>query len=467
MIQTSSGTFKSSNEQVFENTKISEDVGAAFFDADGDQDQDLYVVSGGNEYSPLAPALLDRLYMNNGRGDFTQSAEALPKLYDSGSCVAPGDFDGDGDQDLFVGSRSIPWQYGLTPTSYLLENDGRGHFSVVTEKHAPELANTGMVTDAKWTDYDNDRDLDLVVVGEWMPVTMFQNTKNRLADVTAVAGLAKTNGWWNCIVADDLDADGHVDLVAGNMGENSKIKASELAPAAIYVSDFDSNGVTDPILCFYKPLSGPSGQKRSYPMPLRQDMVDQLPYLKEKFPTHAAYAGKQITEIFTKEQLNKAVVKEAYTFATAVFYGKEDGTFQHQPLPREAQFSPVYTILVEDFDANGAKDLLLAGNFHSLNPQLGRYDASYGTLLTGSRRGGANFKGGATFKLPHSNDHATNSDSQSSKSTDNFTPVPIGTSGLSVTGQVRDMVSLKYRNKKVIVIAKNDDEIQVYELTGK
>jgi hypothetical protein len=318
-----------------------------------------------------------------------------------------------------------------------------------------------MVTDAKWMDYDIDRDLDLIVVGEWMPVTLFQNTQKHLVDVTTQAGLARTNGWWNCIVTDDLNADGHVDFVAGNWGENSKIKASESEPASIYVSDFDSNGVMDPILCYYKPLNGVSGQGKSYPMPLRQDLVNQLPYLKEKFPTHAAYAGKQITEIFTAEQLNKAVIKNAYTFATTVFYGNENGTFHRQPLPREAQFSPVYAIIAEDFNADGAKDLLLAGNFHGLNPQLGRNDASYGTLLMGSPRRGA------TFKSRHSNDHAMKSDSPSGESADDFTPVPIRNSGLSMTGQVRDMVSLRYRGKRVIVIAKNDDGIQVYELAGK
>jgi hypothetical protein len=445
LIQTASGTFKSANEQVFEAAKISEDAGAAFFDTDGDGDLDLYVVSGGNEYSTRAPALLDRLYINNGKGVFAQSANALPKFYDSGSCVEPGDFDGDGDADLFVGSRSIPWQYGLTPTSYLLENDGKGKFSIVTEKYAPELANAGMVTDAAWFDYDKDRDLDLVVVGEWMPVTLFQNTGDSLVNVTEKVGLAKTNGWWNCVIVDDLNKDGYVDLVAGNLGENSKIQASPSEPASIYVADFDNNGLFEPILCYYK-------LGKSYPMPLRPDLVNQLPYLRQKFPRHADYARKQITEIFTEAQLRKAVVKKAYTFATTVFYGNRDGTFLPQPLPAEAQFSPVYAIMAKDFDADGVKDLLLAGNCHGLTPQLGRYDASYGALLKGSRN--------ATFKSRHSNDHV----SKSGTNIGGFTFIPMRDSGLFLTGQVRDMVSLNYRNKKnVIIFATNDDRIQVYE----
>ncbi len=430
LVQTVSGEFKNTNELLLQKAKISEDVGIAFFDADGDSDLDIYVVSGGNEYSKTAPALIDRLYINSGRGDFTQSVDALPRIRSSGSCVVPGDFDSDGDLDLFVGSRSIPWKYGLSPTSYLLENDGKGHFSIVTEEYAPELKNVGMVTDAEWFDYDNDKDLDLVVVGEWMPVSLFKNTGDSLINVTGKVGLEKTNGWWNCVTVDDLNGDGYVDLIAGNLGKNSKIRVSQSEPVTIYISDFDKNGLIEQILCYYK-------LGKSYPLPLRPDLMKQLPYLKKKFPTHAAYAGKQITDIFSAEQLNEAVVKTAGTFATTVFYGNEEGIFRIQPLPTEAQFSPVYAILARDFNADGAKDLLLAGNFYGLDVQLGRYDASYGTLLIGN-------------------------------STGSFTSVSIQNSGLSLTGQVRDMISLRYRNKQeVIIFAKNDDWNQVYEITTR
>ncbi|NOZ04105.1 MAG: VCBS repeat-containing protein, partial [FCB group bacterium] len=430
LIQTESGTFRSTNEQVFQKNKISEDIGATFFDSDGDGDLDLYVVSGGNEYSARAPALLDRLYINDGKGNFTQSTKALPRFYASGSCVKAADFDGDGDQDLFIGSRSIPWKYGLTPTSYLLENDGHGNFSIVTEKYAPELATVGMVTDAEWIDYDKNGSPDLVVVGEWMPVTLFRNTGKALVNITEQVGLQNTNGWWNCIVVNDLNNDGYLDLVAGNWGENSKIKASRSEPATVYISDFDRNGLIEQILCYYK-------QGKLYPLAVRPDMVRQLPYLKNRFPTHADYAGKQITEIFTGEELNKAVVKKAFTFASTVFYGNEAGKFQAQPLPLEAQFSPVYAIMVNDFNSDGFKDLLLAGNFYGVPPQLGKYDASYGTLLEGDRTGG-------------------------------FTSVPIWNSGLSSTGQVRDMVSLPYGgDTEIVIFAKNNDRIQVYEIVRR
>lgn len=475
LIQTASGAFENAGAQAFQKTKISEDIGAAFFDADGDGDLDLYVVSGGNEYSTRSPALLDRLYINNGRGNFTQSTTALPRFYASGSCVEPGDFDGDGDTDLFVGSRSIPWKYGLTPTSYLLENDGKGNFSIVTEKYAPELAKAGMVTDAEWIDYDKDGDPDLVVVGEWMPVTLFQNTGDSLVNVTEQVGLEKTNGWWNCVIVDDLNEDGYVDLVAGNLGENSIIKATRSEPASIYISDFDNNGLVEQILCYYK-------LGKSYPMPIRPDIVKQIPYLRQKFPRHADYAGKQITEIFTEKQLNKAVVKKAYTFESSVFYGNAEGTFLRQPLPTEAQFSPVYAIMARDFDSDGVKDLLLAGNSYGVKPQLGRYDASYGTLLIGNGAGGSTPLDGS-YPME-------------------FTAASALKSGLSLTGQVRDMVSLTYRNlgggikqvsrfddttpgssalttpemsksyiqphkHEVIIIAKNDDRIQIYEIKAR
>lgn len=460
LIQTASGAFKSAGESLFEKTKICEDVDAVFFDADADGDLDLYIVSGGNEYSTRAPALLDRLYINNGKGNFTHADNALPKFYASGSCVKPADFDGDGDTDLFVGSRSIPWQYGLTPESYLLENDGRGHFSNVTKKYAPELASVGMVTDAEWLDYNHDGDLDLVVVGEWMPVSLFRNTGEKLEDITEQVGLAKSDGWWNCVVVDDLNGDGYVDLVAGNWGLNSKLKASESEPVTIYIGDFDNNGRFEQILCYYKPahdqlsttnamqaesiqtLSQTTNEsqhrkRQSYPLPLRSDLMKQLPSLQQKFPTHADYAGKQITDILTKAQLHKAVVKKAYTFASTIFYGKSDGAFLTQPLPKEAQFSPVYAIMARDFDADGTKDLLLTGNFFDMLPQLGRNDASYGTLLLGDGASG-------------------------------LTAVPMWQSGLSLTGQIRDVVSFKLVNKQeVYIFAKNDERIQVYEMTAK
>lgn len=429
-IQTAGGTFTSSSERVFEKDSGSEDVDAAFLDADGDGDLDLYVVSGGNEFPARSPALLDRLYLNDGKGEFTRGVNALPRFYDSGSCVAPADFDGDGDIDLFVGSRSVPGRYGVAPTSNLLENDGEGHFSIVTPRVAPQLTRVGMVTDARWADVDSDGNPDLVVVGEWMPVTVFRNAGEALYEITSQVGLEKTQGWWNRVIVEDLNGDGILEIVAGNLGRNSMLEASATDPVTLYVSDFDNNGLIEQIMCYNK-------LGKSYPILVRPDLVRQLPYLGAKFPTHASYAGKQITDIFAPQQLNQAVLNEAHMFDTAVFMGTKEGRFVHQSLPAEAQFSPVYAILAKELDSDSlsqGKDLLLAGNFYGVPPQMGRYDASYGTLLSGDGKG-------------------------------NFRTIPAQVAGLSVTGQVRDMVSLSYGNQRdVIIFANNDDRIQVYEI---
>ena len=388
------------------------------------------MVSGGNEYTRRSPALLDRLYINDGRGGMSLSKTALPQFYASGSSVAAADFDGDGDVDLFVGSRSIPWRYGLTPQSYLLLNDGTGTFSTVTSAWAPELAEVGMVTDAEWFDYDGDGHLDLVVVGEWMPVTLFRNTGKSLINITSEVGLAATQGWWNRVAVEDMNSDGYLDLIVGNWGENSRLEASATQPVMIYISDFDRNGLIESIMAHTR-----AGQ--TYPMLLRQPLVNQLPYLKSKILSHADYAGKAMTEIFDKGQLASAVVKQAVVLASTLYLGSAKGTFSGQPLPTEAQFSPVYAIIARDFDNDGLKDLLLAGNFHGVGPQIGRQDASYGTLLKGGGDG-------------------------------TFTPLSIRESGLALTGQVRDMLPLSYRGgQEIIIIANNDAPIQVYGTTGK
>ena len=425
-IQQTGGQFISTQEPLFEQNKISEDMGAVFFDADADGDQDLYVISGGNEFSRRAPAFQDRLYINDGLGFLSLTRKSLPVFYESGSCVKPGDFDGDGDQDLFVGTRSIPWRYGQTPMSYLLQNDGQGHFSIVTQQFAPSLINLGMVTDAVWADYDNDNDLDLIVVGEWMPITILKNNNSHLINVTEASGLDQTHGWWNCVISEDINGDGFIDFVAGNIGHNTKLKATSKEPVIMYISDFDGNGTVEQILCNYQ-------LNKNYPVILRSDLIEIMPKFKEKFPTHADYAGKAITEVFTTEQLEKATTNKANTFSSSIFYGDPSGIFIAKPLPLEAQRSPVYAIMAKDFDRDGSKDLLMAGNLYGVTPQLGRYDASYGTLLYGN-------------------------------ALDRFIFSPMSKSGLQVFGQVRDISVLRYQNKQdVIVFAKNDSQIQVYK----
>ena len=429
-MQDRSGTFHDAGQTIFDATKVSEDVDAAFFDADGDDDLDLYVVSGGNEFSTRAPALIDRLYFNDGTGTFSRSKMSLPKFHASGATVSPGDFDGDGDLDLFVGGRSVPWRYGQIPTSYLLENDGSGTFSISTPEHAPGLARIGMVTDSQWHDFDRDGRLDLFIAGEWMPLTLFHNTENGLVDITEKAGLQNTNGWWNCIEVKDINGDGFVDIFAGNLGKNSTLHASLEEPVSLYLSDFDNNGTTEALLSFYK-------QGKNYPLLMRSEITKHLPYLNQKFPTHAAYADKEIKDIFTPAQLKKADIRQSFTLETTLFYQTEKGQFKAAPLPDAVQFAPVHAIEIDDFDNDGHRDIVLGGNFYGVKPQLGRYDASYGTFLQGDSGG----KFEALSQLQ---------------------------SGLSLSGQVRDITRIKHPDGRLLLLfTKNNDTLQVYKRAQK
>ncbi len=410
----------------FRADSLHEDVDAAFFDANGDGSLDLYVVSGGNEFWGSAEPLRDRLYLNDGRGNFARARGALPAFFHNGSCVAPADFDRDGDIDLFVGSRVVSRQYGVAPRSFLLENDGRGHFRDVTADKAAAMAETGMVSSASWLDYDGDGQVDLVIVGEWMPVQVFRQERGRFVDRSREAGLTGTNGWWNHVRAADLNGDGRLDLVLGNLGLNSFIRASRAEPARLYMRDFFNNGSLEQILTFYK-------HGVSYPLAGRDELVRLLPELRSRYPSYAAFGASRIEDIFGSSELLRARVLEASTFANAVALNRGDGTFELQPLPAEAQFAPVYASLAGDFDGDGKTDLMVAGNVYGVTPVQGRYDASYGLLLHGDRRGA-------------------------------FSAVDMDLSGLQIDGQVRRMALLTRANgDHVILVARNDDRLQVLQ----
>ena len=423
LIQGRDGAFTRTNQALFERDAVSEDVGALFFDANGDGRADLYVVSGGSEFSDAAPALQDRLYINDGRGTFHKGEGNLPAERVSGSRAAAADFDGDGDLDLFVGGRLVPWRYGTDPASALLLNDGRGHFTDVTERVAPGLAHVGMVTDALWRDVDGDRRVDLVVVGEWMPVTIFRNAGGRLARLET-PGLEKSHGWWNRLVAGDFTGDGRVDFVVGNLGLNTRLQASEREPVSMLVKDFDHNGYAEQIVASYQ------GGK-SCPLVLRDDLIKALPYLKARYLNYEDYAGQTVADIFTAEDLADAVKKEAYTFATTLVRNDGNGRFTLVPLPREAQLAPVYGILPADVDEDGKTDLLLAGNFDGMKPEIGRLAGSYGLLLRGDGAGG-------------------------------FAPVPAARSGFFVPGQSRDIQRMRTPGGTVYVVARNADRPLVF-----
>ncbi len=425
-VQRESGRFTATNQPLFARDAISEDLGAAFFDADGDGRLDLYVVTGGSEFSSLAPALEDRLYHNAGSGRFEPTSGRIPVRYESGSRVRAADFDGDGDVDLFVGGRVVPWRYGIDPPSTLLRNDGHGRLSDVTAAVAPELANVGMVTDALWIDLDGDRRLDLVVVGEWMPITIFRNAGATLERL-AVRGLERSSGWWNRIVAGDFTGDGHVDFVVGNLGLNTRLHATPAEPATLYVKDFDDNGFPEQIVSLYS-------EGASRPLVMRDELLQALPNLKPRFPTYADYAGAATADLFGESPAG-ATVKRVDTFATSLVRNDGDGSFTLVPLPREAQLAPVYGILASDFDRDAKLDLLLAGNFDGVKPEIGRMEASYGLLLRGDGHG-------------------------------RFNPVRAAESGFFVPGQARDIQRLRTGRGDLYVVTRNNDRPLVFRVTA-
>jgi hypothetical protein len=346
--------------------------------------------------------------------------------------VQAADFDEDGDLDLFVGSRVTPFEYGVPPRNMLLQNNGKGVFKDIIKEVAPDLERLGLVSDAVWTDFNNDKKLDLVVVGDWLPLTFFENKGNNLTNITADhPKLIANKGFWNCLIADDFDNDGDIDFFAGNLGLNSKLKANEKEPIQLYLSDFDKNGDLDPILTYYK--LNERGGRESYPLALKDELIAQILPLKRKYLKYEDYAEKTIRDIFTPEELQGAKVLEATNLHSCFIENKGNGNFEMKPLPTLAQLSPVFCFLVLDYDKDGNKDLLLAGNFTAVKPEIGNYDASYGLLLKGDGK-------------------------------NNFTPIPVSQSGFFVQGEVRDMVSLKLANQKeVMVIAKNNDKVQVLE----
>ena len=424
MIQQRGGRFTPADAALFARDAISEDVGATFLDADGDGDLDLYVVSGGNEFSEGAPALQDRLYLNDGRGHFSKSVGQLPEESASGSHVVAADYDGDGAMDLFVGGRVVPWQYGIAPRSMLLHNDGRGRFTDVTAKAAPGLDRIGMVTDAVWRDVDRDGRQDLIVVGEWMPITIFRNAGGGRLERLAVRGLEKSDGWWNRIVAGDFDGDGRVDFVVGNLGLNGRMQASEREPVTMYVKDFDANGSVEQVISRFQ--NGVDS-----PLPLRDDLIRTLPYLKARYLNYKDYARQSVRDIFSARELGDAVLRQARTFATSMARNNGDGSFTLVPLPSEAQLAPVYGILASDVDQDGRTDLLLAGNFDGFKPELGRMSSSAGLLLKGDGKG-------------------------------SFTPIRAPESGFMVPGQARDIKRVRTSDGDLIVVARNNDRPLVF-----
>ena len=418
-IQQPTGTFIQKKQFAFEQDKNSEDIGALFFDARHTGKMDLVIVSGGNLEKEGSLDLLARMYENDGKGNFTRKFNGWPLVSINASCIRLNNNNG----DLFIGGRCVPGSYGVIPSSRLLRNDGHGNFTDITAAVAPELLKLGMVTDAQWADIDGTGKNSLIVVGDWMPVTILKYVDGKLKKTSEIAN---SSGWWNCLTVADLNGDGKLDLIAGNNGLNSKIKADVDHPAKLYVSDFDNNGQVECIPVYYKT------DGKAYPFNLHDDIIKQMPYLKKKFLRYDAYAGKSIEEIFTPEELDKASVLTVNQTQTCVFYNNGKGGFNIQPLPIRAQFSPVYSILVTDINNDGIKDLFLGGNFYGLKPEVGRYDSSYGVTLLGNSK--------------HWFDY-----------------LPPANSGLFIKGEVRDISQIGTKNGKQIIVARNNDALQLFK----
>lgn len=372
------GSYSEKTQPAFKGAAVSEDVDAIFFDMDNDKDLDLYVVSGGSEFPPSSPLLQDHLYSNDGKGNFTTFP--LPPISSSGSCVRPADVDQDGDLDLFVGGRIIPGRYPEIPESYILINDGKGNFSNSASTFAhPKI---GMVTDAVWLDLNKDNWMDLVVVGEWMPITIYINDKGKLTDQTTPYIKEKTNGWWSRILAEDFDNDGDEDLVIGNFGMNNQFKASPERPVTLYYADYDGNGSLDPLMNYF------IGDK-SYPSPTRDELVDQLPSFRKRFPDYASYSTATIETILTADELKRSSILNAYTMES-VYVQNNGSSFSIIPLPIQTQVAPLMALHAMDANADGNLDIVAAGNLLKMGARFGSATGNFGTVLLGDGMG--NFK---------------------------------------------------------------------------
>ena len=422
-IQTASG-FTLSQPELFETEQASEEIDAVFFDADNDGDQDLYIACGGNELPSSSIALSDRLYFNDGQGNFEKSNQILPSfIFSSSSCARPADFDQDGDLDLFIGTRLKPFYYGMDESSFLLENNGKGTFRNVAPEKAKGLINVGMITDGKWLDLENDGDLDLVVCGEWMPIKVFININGVLEPSKDSLELSNTHGLWNTLEIADLNADGYTDLVAGNLGLNSTFKASMDRPMRMYINDFDLNGSVEQIITKFFDTT-------SFPLALKHDLVAQLPSIGAKYPTYDSFKDKTLEELFSHEIIDKSVVKKINNLSSSVFINDKNGSFTYQALPPEVQMTAIYSIEVDDWNSDGVMDIILGGNHSRVKPEIGGYTSSYGLLLLG------NF------------DNAWN-------------PIRSTQSGFSIRGEIRDLETISFQGKKLLLVAKNNDHLEV------
>lgn len=424
-LQNKEGNYVKSKSQPWSQDKASEDLGVLFFDADQDGDNDLYVTSGGNEFKVGNPKLQDRLYINDGKGNFRKKNNALPRILQSTQTVKASDIDNDGDLDLFVGTRLISRKYTFPATSYILINN-KGSFTKASKKVASDLENIGMVTDAVFTDIDNDKDEDLIIVGEWMTITVLENNNGSFKESSSKYGLDDTTrGMWWSITASDLDNDGDDDYIIGNLGKNNKFKASKEHPFKVYANDFDNNGTNDVVLAkFYKtdyvPVRG------------RECTSQQMPYVAEKFKDYHSFASSKLIDILPEDKVDDAVIYQIESFESIILENK-NGKLVKKVLPNEAQVSPIKSSIVLDVNKDGVKDILVVGNHYGVEVETTRYDAGFGAVFLGDKNG-------------------------------NYTFISPSESGFYVPKDSRDMVVQKVKNEEIrLLVTNNNEDISIFD----
>lgn len=426
LLQDMSGNFRQADSQPWSQHSAMEDMGMLMFDADADNDLDIYICSGSNEWAEGYGNYLDRIYLNDGKGNFSYSASALPSNYTSSSCVTANDFDNDGDLDLFVGGTLIPRKYPMPASSRILQNDN-GKFTDVTAKLAPEFAQLGMVTAAIWANVDQTPEKELVVCGEWMPVSVFQFADGKFANITKKAGLAENTGWWYSLQVADLDNDGDNDIIAGNLGLNTKYKGTQEKPFHVYYHDFDSNGKGDIVLSYEQ-------DDAIFTVRGRSCSSQQIPSLQEKFPTYELFGSATVKDAFGSA-VDSALHYQARNMATSVLWNNGDGTFDVKPLPNQAQLSSTNGIEVLDFNADGLFDIVLVGNNYQAETETCRHDASVGLVLLG----------------------------QTDRS---FMPLSVKESGFSVVGDSRSIQKVFGQDGNLqFLITRNNDSPILYRLS--
>ena len=423
-IQDRKGAFTKKVEADFDKFPDFEDGAVLFFDADKDGDLDLLVCPGGNNMTPNSRESQLRLFINDGRANFILDPNAFPNTGVNVSVAKSFDFNGDGYEDLFVGGLSVPGNYGVTPSSFLLQNDGKGHFRDIAATEYPEIARAGMVTNAQWTDMNGDGKRDLVISGLWMNPQIYLNQNNRF--VRLHTNMDSLFGWWQSSIAIDVNGDGKMDLVLGNIGENFYLKPDKEHPAKIWINDFDNNGITDKILT--RSING-----KDMPVFLKHDLEKQVPGLKKQNLKHGDFARKSIQELFPAMIIEKCIVKQFNFCSSIVAINGGDGKFVIQKLPVRAQLTSIHAIQPFDVNADGNQDLIVAGNEFGFLPQFGRLDGGFGDILLGDGPG-------------------------------HFKAVGQNKTGFNVKGQVRDIAPIEINREPNILFLVNDSIPSLYKI---